>query len=98
MPKGSRFLAALPVVAAALAVGAILSEPLPAPLGYIGPVAGDPEKDTYGRDMTGRGPQGTAPHYSRAPGFVGPQTGEPERDTFGFVVLRGAPGALAAVD
>lgn len=98
MAKGRRILATLPVAAAALAVGAILSEPLPAPLIYIGAVTGDPEKDTYGHDLTGRGPQAETPRYGREPGYVGTQSGEPERDTFGYVVLRGESGALAATD
>lgn len=98
MAKGRRMLAILPVAVAALAVGAILSEPLPAPLGYIGPVTGEPEKDTYGHDMTGRAPQAHIPHYSKEARFVGPRSGDPERDTFGLVVLRGDPGALAAAD
>ncbi|WP_119419641.1 hypothetical protein [Desertibaculum subflavum] len=88
----------MPVAVAALAVGAILSEPLPAPLGYIGEVTGDPEKDTYGHDMRRRGPQAAVPLYSKAARFIGARSGDAERDTFGFVVQRHDPGALAAAD
>jgi hypothetical protein len=96
MARASRFLAVLPVVLAALAVGAILSEPLPVPLQHIGPVTGDPEKDTFGRDLAGRLPPPPAPRYSDAPRLIGWATGDPEKDTFGLVVLHG--DALAATN
>lgn len=96
MAHGTRLLAVLPVVVAALAVGAILSEPLPVPLQHVGPVSGDAEKDTFGRDLAGRLPPPPTPRYSETPRVIGWATGDPEKDTVGFVVLRG--DALAATN
>ena len=98
MAARKRFLAVLPVAVAAVAVGAILSEPLPIPVQYIGDVTGDVEKDTYGRDLTGRAAMAEVPRYSQMARALGPVTGNPEKDTFGFVVLRAGTGGLAAIE
>jgi hypothetical protein len=98
MAKGNRVLAVLPVVLAASAVGAILSEPLPVPARYLGEVTGDPEKDTYGQDLTGRAPAPPLPRYSETPRLIGPPTGDPEKDTFGLVVLRADPDTRIALE
>ena len=98
MVNRKRFLAVLPVAVAAVAVGAILSEPLPVPAQYVGEVTGDAEKDTYGRDLTGRAAMAEVPRYSQTARPLGPITGNAEKDTFGFVVLRASTGALAAIE
>jgi len=98
MARRELFFAMLPVALSALAVAAILSEPLPPPVGFIGEVTGDPEKDTYARDVTGLTHEGSQPTYSRTPRYVGWLTNDPEKDTFGHVVARldEAPMPLAA--
>ena len=98
MAQRKRFLAVLPVAVAAVAVGAILSEPLPIPADYVGDVTGDVEKDTYGRDLTGRAAMAEAPRYSQVARALGPVTGDAEKDTFGFVVLRASTGGLASIE
>ena len=97
MAKRKRFFAVVPVTVAAVAVGAILSEPLPVPVQYIGDVTGDAEKDTYGRDLTSRAAMAEAPRYSQTAHLLGPITGDVEKDTYGYVVLRSGTGALAAI-
>lgn len=98
MANRKRFLAVLPVAVATVAVGAILSEPLPVPARYIGDITGDAEKDTYGRDLTGRAAMAEVPRYSRTALALGPVTGDAEKDTFGFVVLRAGTDGLASIE
>ena len=98
MANRNRFIAVLPVAIATAAVGAILSEPLPVPAEYLGPVTGEAERDTYGQDLTGRAPAAALPRYSRAPQQLGAATGDPEKDTFGLVVLRGSTDSYAAAE
>jgi hypothetical protein len=52
----------------------------------VGPVTGDPEKDSVGLVRDARGECGLGPLFSQDVVAHGPRTGDPEKDSLGFRV------------
>ncbi len=74
--------------------------PRPEP-GLVGPIIGDPEKDSIGFVLAGQGQAweaacGGMPRYTAEAVPVGTATGDPEKDSVGFLLLPGEDGCHGA--